>query len=230
MAVAAEELEPEDGSASDDGPESGDGPEPADGAAPRRRSRLSAEREQELFDGVVVLLHEVGYEALTMERVAALTKSSKATLYRRWGGKPELVAQAIRNNRRVDLASIDTGSLAGDLHLMVELLSEATAQDADLMRAVAHAAGRNEDLAAALRSAMADREARTVKQALARAVARGEVAPGNPAGRFVQHMMLGAVLARFVLEGVEVDGPYLHEFVDAVVLPALSGRPAPTGD
>ncbi|MGO4429316.1 TetR family transcriptional regulator, partial [Streptomyces sp. MCAF7] len=51
-------------------------------ALDRRRSRLSPERESELYEAVMGLLTEVGYDALTMDAVAARTHSSKATLYR----------------------------------------------------------------------------------------------------------------------------------------------------
>ncbi len=73
-------------------------------AATTRRSRITPEREAELYEAVLDLLREVGYDALTMDAVAARTRSSKATLYRQWGGKAELVAKAIRHNKPVDLA------------------------------------------------------------------------------------------------------------------------------
>ncbi len=52
------------------------------------RSRLTPERESELYAAVLDLLREVGYDALTMDAVAARTHSSKATLYRQWGASP----------------------------------------------------------------------------------------------------------------------------------------------
>ena len=56
-------------------------------AATVRRSRITPEREAELYRAVLDLLREVGYDALTMDAVAARTKSSKATLYRQWGAE-----------------------------------------------------------------------------------------------------------------------------------------------
>ena len=41
------------------------------------------------------VLAEVGYDLLTMDAVAARAKASKATLYRRWKSKPELVVAAV---------------------------------------------------------------------------------------------------------------------------------------
>ncbi|MFE5606083.1 TetR family transcriptional regulator, partial [Streptomyces sp. NPDC056540] len=42
-----------------------------------RRSRITPERQAELHEAVLDLLRDVGYEALTMDAVAARTKSSK---------------------------------------------------------------------------------------------------------------------------------------------------------
>ena len=68
-------------------------------AATVRRSRITPEREAELYAAVLDLLREVGYDALTMDAVAARTRSSKATLYRQWGGKAKLVVRALRHQK-----------------------------------------------------------------------------------------------------------------------------------
>ena len=73
--------------------------------ATARRSRITPEREAELYEAVLDLLREVGYDALTMDAVAARTRSSKATLYRQWGGKAELVARPIRHNKPGEIAT-----------------------------------------------------------------------------------------------------------------------------
>lgn len=78
-----------------------------------RRSRITPEREAELHGAVLDLLREVGYEALTMDAVAARTKSSKATLYRQWGSKPELVAKALRCTQPVSSGRSTRAACAG---------------------------------------------------------------------------------------------------------------------
>src|SRR5579863_5183615 len=80
-------------------------------------------REQAILDAAIDLLAEVGYEAMSIEAVAVRAKSSKATIYRRWPGKAELVADAIRRRTEPTLADLpDTGSLRGDLLALVELM------------------------------------------------------------------------------------------------------------
>jgi len=192
-----------------------------------RRTRLTPERERELYEAVVDLLREVGYEALTMDAVAARTRSSKATLYRQWKGKPELVATALRHHKPVSPADIDTGSLRSDLHELIRRHGESLIKrDQELMRGLAHAAFQNEDLFRALRELLIEPELASFRVLVQRAVDRGELAADNPARDFVPHMLFGGALARPIIEGIDPDPEYNHRYVDAVVVPALRLSPS----
>ncbi len=186
-----------------------------------RRSRLSAEREHELFEAVLDHLREVGYEALTMDAVAARTRSSKATLYRQWHSKPHLVATALRHSKPVRAAGIDTGSLRGDLVQFAEGACQSAEKDTALLRAVAFAQQSNEELRQALRHVMIEPELAAFHGLIDRAVRRGELAADIPAAAFVPHMMLGACLVRPLIDDAQVSSDYLVRYVDAVILPAL---------
>ncbi|MEV3990361.1 TetR/AcrR family transcriptional regulator [Streptomyces sp. NPDC049837] len=186
------------------------------------RGRLTPEREAELYEAVLDLLREVGYDALTMDAVAARTHSSKATLYRQWGSKPELVAHALRHNKPVNIAEIDTGSLRGDFHEMLARSDDCQMEkDSALMRGLAHAVHDNPDLLQALRDLLIEPEMTGLGEVLGRAVRRGEVAVDNPALGLVPHMLIGAFVARPLVEDRPVDQAFLTAYVDAVVLPAL---------
>ncbi|MEV7544009.1 TetR/AcrR family transcriptional regulator [Streptomyces sp. NPDC089915] len=187
-----------------------------------RRSRITPEREAELHGAVLDLLREVGYEALTMDAVAARTKSSKATLYRQWGSKPELVAKALRCAQPVSLGEIDTGTLRGDFARMVAHSDDAQmAKDTALMRGLAHAVHESPELHRALRDLLVDPEINGLQAMLRRAVERGEVRPDCPALDFVPHMLIGAFIALPLIEDRSVDRAFLTQFIDAVVFPAL---------
>ncbi|MFK0044967.1 TetR/AcrR family transcriptional regulator [Streptomyces sp. NPDC090741] len=187
-----------------------------------RRSRITPEREAELHEAVLDLLREVGYEALTMDAVAARTKSSKATLYRQWGSKPELVARALRCTQPMSLREIDTGSLRGDFGLMVQHSDDAQmAKDTALMRGLTHAVHESPELHKALRELLVDPEITGLQAMLQRAVDRGEIAPDCPAVPFVPHMLIGAFIALPLIEDRSVDRAFLGHFIDSVVFPAL---------
>lgn len=191
-------------------------------AATARRSRITPEREAELYAAVLDLLREVGYEALTMDAIAARAKSSKATLYRQWGSKPELVGRALRHNKPVSMADIDTGSLRGDLLETANRSDDCQMErDAALMRSLFHAIHDNPELHQALRQLLIEPEITGLNALLRRAVERGEVAADNPALGYVVHMMVGAFIARDLIEDRTVDREFLRSYIDAVILPAL---------
>lgn len=186
------------------------------------RTRLTPEREGELYGATLDLLREVGYDALTMDAVAARAHSSKATLYRQWGSKPELVARALRHNKPADVAQIDTGSLRGDFHAMVAMADDCQMErDSALMRGLAHAVHNNPDLHQALRDLLIEPELNGLGVFLRRAVDRGEIREDQPALKYVTHMLVGAFVARQLVEDRSVDQAFLRDYLDAVLLPAL---------
>ncbi|MCQ4084492.1 TetR/AcrR family transcriptional regulator [Streptomyces sp. RB6PN25] len=186
-----------------------------------RRTRLTPEREGELYEAVLTLLREGGYDALTMEGVAARSRSSKATLYRQWGTKPRLVAEALRHHRPFGLDNLDTGSLRGDLIELVGRIGRAK-KDFEVLGTVAYAARQDEELAAALHAALVQPMVDVLRAMTDRAVARGEVAPDAPALPLLPHLLMGAQVGRKLVDRREPDAGFLTCFVDAVVLPALT--------
>ncbi|CAL9545699.1 putative HTH-type transcriptional regulator [Streptomyces sp. enrichment culture] len=197
-------------------------------AATARRSRLTPEREAELYTAVLDLLREVGYDALTMDAVATRTHSSKATLYRQWGGKAELVATAMRHMKPGGVADVDTGSLQSDLHALVTREDDcAMEQNTALMRGLAMAVHTNPDLLRAFKELIIEPELEEFGRVLQRAVDRGEVREDNPATGFVLHMLLGAFVTRALIDDLPPTQAFLTSYIDAVVLPAL-GVPTTT--
>ncbi|MEU9335036.1 TetR/AcrR family transcriptional regulator [Streptomyces sp. NPDC048290] len=193
--------------------------------ATARRSRLTPEREAELYEAVLDLLREVGYDALTMDAVAARTRSSKATLYRQWGGKAQLVVRALRHNKQHRLDEIDTGSLRGDLHAMATHEDDCSMeQSSALMRGVAMAIHSNPDLRDAFREQFVEPEMGEFRRMVERAVARGEVSADCPALDFMIHMMVGGFATTALLDDRPPTQDFLLSYIDAVVLPALGVR------
>jgi AcrR family transcriptional regulator len=73
----------------------------------------SEESHQAIIRATLELLLEVGYGSLTMEAVRQRAGVGKATIYRRWSSKAEVVRDAIVFMHE-DFTHIDTGSLRGD--------------------------------------------------------------------------------------------------------------------
>jgi AcrR family transcriptional regulator len=195
-----------------------DGPETV---AASRRSKITPEREQEFFDAVLEQIRACGYDAVTMEGVAASTRCSKATLYRQWRTKPQFVAAALRASRQTRFDGIDTGTLAEDLREAARAAGAWSAKDTRLLQALGHAVMEDPELKRALREALIEPELDALKEILRRGVERGEVAADHPALEYVPAQIFGVLRARPVLEGEDADPEYIVRFVEAAVLPTL---------
>jgi AcrR family transcriptional regulator len=89
---------------------------------PRLGRKRDHTRDPEILDAALDVLSETGYDGMTIDMVAARAKAGKATLYRRWPSKAELVLDAVvcMKSRDIDLAALpDTGTLRGDLVAMI---------------------------------------------------------------------------------------------------------------
>ncbi|WP_151480389.1 TetR/AcrR family transcriptional regulator [Streptomyces albicerus] len=195
-----------------------DGPETV---VASRRSKITPEREQEFFDAALEQMRACGYDALTMEGIAASTRCSKSTLYRQWKTKPQLVAAALRANRCPRFGGIDTGSLAGDLRAAARAAGACSDDDAKLLQALGQAVMQDEELQYALRDALIEPDLGSLQEMIRRAVDRGEIAADHPALEFVPAQLLGMIRVRPVLEGRNADADYLVRYVEVALLPAL---------
>ncbi|GHE97654.1 TetR/AcrR family transcriptional regulator [Streptomyces spiralis] len=193
--------------------------------ASSRRSKITPAREREFFDAVLEQIRECGYDAVTMEGVAASTRCSKSTLYRQWKNKPQFVVAALRANRRTRFTGIDTGSLAEDLRQAARAAGEWSGNDTRLLQALGHAMLQDRELKQALRETLVEPELAALREILQRGVERGEVRADNPALEYVPAQMFGVLRIRPVLEGEYADPDYLVRFVEAAVLPALGLTP-----
>ena len=195
-------------------------------ATPSARGRMTPEREDELYEAVLALVRDTGYERLTLDSVAARAHVSKATLYRQWSGKATLVAHALKHSRQPIAETVDTGSLRGDFAAIVARFDDRRAsEDTAMMRSMMHAAHTTPELMRALREVLIEPERKDMQKMLRRAVARGEVSPDNPALDYVLHMMVGAFIARDLIDDRPPDQAFLQAYIDAVVLPALGLTP-----
>jgi AcrR family transcriptional regulator len=74
--------------------------------------------DERIIEAAINILAEVGFDSMTMDMVAAGAKAGKATVYRRWVSKAELVRDALiwMSRSSVELDRLpDTGTLRGDL-------------------------------------------------------------------------------------------------------------------
>lgn len=182
--------------------------------------RLTDDRLVELYAGTLRLVAEHGYERVTMDQIAEATKSSKATLYRQWGSKSALVVEAIKCVGDHDEELPDTGTLRGDLMVLVDRSHEQE-KDSDLLVAIMHAIRQDDELAQAVRLELLEPGRERIRSIIDRAVARGEVAADCPALPFVDYVFIAPIVLHYVLEGEEPSPDFLRRYFDGALLPAL---------
>jgi AcrR family transcriptional regulator len=200
-----------------------DMPRPSRGGRPRDPSRDGVIRA-----AILRLLAEVGYGSLTMDAVASEAGVGKATIYRRWRTKQDLVVDTISDLNRAEATPPDTGSLEADLramlHTLVGVISGPTgAATLSLLSTVPH----HPALAQAFRSGPIAVWQQAFEQIFARAEERGELAPGV-AGSVVGETTSALLVQRWLLTGRPVDQAFADDVLDTVVLPLLRGAGSPS--
>jgi AcrR family transcriptional regulator len=98
-------------------------PEPA--AAPRGGRPRSEQRDHEILDATLQAFVADGYDAMTIEGIAAQIGASKATVYRRWRNKTELVVEAVRRHAVASIPLPDTGDIREDVRTYLTGMLEA---------------------------------------------------------------------------------------------------------
>lgn len=170
-----------------------------------------------IMDAVIDLLTEVGFRGLTIDAVAHRAGVGKATIYRRWEGKEQLVLDALTAGR-IPVPQPDTGNLRDDLLAYYLPLADAEAQKGAvrLMPALAAEAAVDAELAARLYDYVSDRRA-PVAGILYRAQERGEIGEGYDV-ELVVDLLTGAIMYRLYFSGTTVDESVIHRLIEGVLI------------
>ena len=178
-------------------------------------------RDAAICDATLALLLEVGYDRMSMDAVASRAHASKATIYRRWPGKQELVLDAVRARGVGLTVAEDTGSLRGDLVATYRsAIHGSAADDADLIAGVLRAMRTAPELADCVRSQVIESKCDVSRVIVARAIARGELpAETDP---LILHEVASALwFHRVLVVGGPVDDAFIAHVVDDVLMPLL---------
>ena len=176
----------------------------------------SAECDRAILDATLSCYGDSGFAGLTIDAVAEKAGVSKATIYRRYPTKADLVFEAVAEFSGRDESPPDTGSLRGDL--------------VELTRRMARVLG-NPEMQCVVRNMSADlaryhdfAEAHEVyverKRAGTRAVLDAAVARGDIAGYdldLVTDLMLGPLFFRVLFRRKKVDRAFLDTIADSVI-------------
>ena len=201
------------------GQTAGTGPgSPAPAARPRRPGRPRSEQaDRAIIDAAISLFAEHGVEGLCIEKVAARAGVGKATIYRRWPGKEDLLLDALAA-LKTPLPEPRGDSVREDL---VALMQAMASDYADPARAREFALLLGEGakyprLMAKYTGTVVEPRREVIRSVLRRGVASGELRPDVDVD-VALFMLTGAVIARGKDQPEAISASYAQRVVDELL-------------
>lgn len=183
-------------------------------------------REAELLAVTLQLLQEHGYDGLTVDAVASTARASKATVYRRWPSKAELVLAAFTEGVRQVAVPPNTGTLRGDLLKLGEIVCEQSYQHASTIRAVLVEVSRHPALNDALQHNFIDQRKALMQHVLREAVHRGEIAEAAVTDD-LWDLLPGYLIFRSIVPDRPPTRRTVQALVDEFIIPGLTRSTRP---
>ncbi|MEU9162412.1 TetR/AcrR family transcriptional regulator [Streptomyces sp. NPDC048424] len=190
-------------------------------ASPGRRR--GPELERAILDAALEQLSTVGWNALTMEGVAAGAHTGKASLYRRWPSKADLVADALRTGLPRIGEIPDGGSIREDLHLLcVRTRDVMHSRAGQALRSVLHECDHKhaDRFHGVIWSGLHEPAQRLIRELVGRGIVRGDVRP-DATGPFVVDVIPAMLMYRAKVCGSEWGDAEIAELIDEVMVPLL---------
>lgn len=155
-------------------------PETAERTRPGRPRSEDCDRA--ILAATLDALVEDGYERLSIEGVASRAGVGKATIYRRWSSKAELVVEAVRTRAGCLAPVVDTGDVRADLvELLRGALETMTSDDGRLLTAFLVERLRHPELATEFDRTFLVERRHQVRGLIDGAIERGELPPDTDA-------------------------------------------------
>jgi AcrR family transcriptional regulator len=179
-------------------------------------------RDEAIHEAALEVLSEVGYDRTTVEAIASRAQVSKATIYRRYKNKQELLMAAMGEHAACSLPQINTGSLRGDL---IELISEHVkalkGPDGELLMALLSSAHRDPELGKLLPQNKPIINDSTSVQIFERALARKEISASANL-EFLGEVVPAIFSHRLFITHQSVNRKFIEHLVDDLLIPALN--------
>ncbi|WP_028187638.1 TetR/AcrR family transcriptional regulator [Salinispora pacifica] len=183
---------------------------------------------------VVAELAEVGYGRLSIEAVARRAGVSKAAVYRRWRSKLDLVLDLVSATAGRNLPLLDTGSLLGDLELLLQVMARALQHRMALqiIPDLLAEAARTPQIAEKLHQTLEDYQRTIGLVVIGRAVERGELSAATDQ-RLAVDLIVGPIYWRLAITRTPLGTAEVRraaEMIVAALQVAGAGPDAPEAE
>ncbi len=178
--------------------------------------------ESRILAAAAAEVQAVGYDGLSVERVAERAGVAKTTLYRRWPSKAALVV-ALITDLRDEVPFRPTANPRRDLEkLVIAVTTALTGTSPALVADLAAAAARDARVGDAVRALWADRH-RAVTDVVARAQADGLTDDAVQPAVLVDQL-IGPLYYRLLVTGEPLTPAYARKLVRSVLRPSEENR------
>lgn len=163
-------------------------------------------------------LAAVGYARMSIEGIARRAGVGKAAVYRRWRSKLPLVLDVVSAVASAGLPTPDTGSLYGDVRLLLEITSRALRHPmaSQIVPDLLAEAARSPEIADALREALRASQDGIARAVVDAAIGRGELPEGTDVSIAVD-LLAGPVYWRLAVFRSPVSRAELDRLASATV-------------
>jgi AcrR family transcriptional regulator len=175
-----------------------------------------ARADAAIMDAAVAVLADRGPAGFTVDEVASRAGCGKATVYRRWPSRAELLLETAQR-LGLEPPVVDNGSLRADL---VELLSTLAHKMRDttagrILPGIIAEASVEPGMRRILAKFIADRRGRP-REVMERGIARREL-PADADVELILDLLGGTIMYRELIAGEVVDRAYVERLVDKVL-------------
>lgn len=189
----------------------------------RRTGGRSARIRQSVHEAAISALAEKGLDRLTIEDIAARAGVSKVTIYRRWGTREKLIADALAE-RFADAISIpDLGSIHADLGELARRVRDVLMVPETRKIISALVAGSHHEPIDTIRGRYWKQRFAAARTIVARAVERGEIGSKVDADALLVRIV-GPVWFAVFGPGLPVGDAFLDDIVDSVLASVKARR------
>jgi AcrR family transcriptional regulator len=199
-------------------------------AAPIALRKRGAALEDAILEAVFDELTEVGYTAFSVESVAARARTGKASIYRRWPTKPELVMDALLRRLPTPeqcglIADVDDSlTTVQALRQVAEAITSVIMSPAgDAMRSVKCEAMADPELARLVDERFQAPRRELLISLLRRGVERGEVRP-EAATQLVADVLPAVLAHRVILQREPITARDISEIIEQILIPLVEVR------
>jgi AcrR family transcriptional regulator len=192
--------------------------------------KRGAALEDAILEAAWAELSEVGYTNFSVEGVAARARTGKASIYRRWPTRQELVMDAVSDRLPtpadcgIEADLPDTVTTTEALRGVANAISGVLASSAgDVMRAIKCEAATDPELARAIDDRFQAPRRAALVALLHRGVERGEVRPGADTA-LVADVLPAVLTHRIILQREPITPRVISDIIEQILLPLIEPR------